>query len=1130
MAHTHGSGIIAARSAVFRYGVAALAVAAATAVRLALEPVLGVYSPYLPFALAVIVASRFGGRGPGLAATALSLVAVPYFFLEPRYVLWVSEPHAVPGLVLFGAIGTIISFLVGQLRQSLLSTAAKNSRLEELSTALEMAHAMVRTPDGLITYWSPGAVAMYGWPPEEAIGRRSHELLKTEFPEPLERIRDRLMERGYWEGELHHHRRDGSMVVAASHWSLQRDEQGRPSAVVEVNNDITALRQAEKALGESEGQFRTLANAIPQLCWMANADGWIFWYNHRWYEYTGTTPEQMEGWGWQSVHDPEELPKVLERWKVSIATGEPFDMVFPLRGADGVFRPFLTRVMPVRDSSGKVVHWFGTNTDISEQRKTEQALRESEERFRSVAENMSEGLMVFDAQGNFTYQNPASLRIHGFGIPNAGHVEDDNLPAIWKAWDDTGRALSFEEWPLSRVLRGERFQDQVLRAMRVETGQEFYASYNGCPIVGADGRLIFGFITIREITEQRKAEMALRDSEERLRLAQQVARVGTFEWNIQTGVNHWTPELEAIYGLPPGGFAGTQRAWEELVHPADRPEAVRRVRQAMETGSFEAEWRVIQPGGAERWLFGRGSVFQDDAGKPLRLIGVNIDVTERKQAEEALQQQTALVNFSHDAIIVADANRVITSWNTGAEEIYGWNEAEAVGNEMHQLFQTGSPVLIADIDRTLAQKGRWDGELVHTRRDGKHVIVESRQILRRDAAGAPIGILEIDRDITERKRLEDQFRQAQKLEGIGRLAGGVAHDFNNLLTVISGFAQMVLDDLAVQHPMRGPMEEISKAAARATSLTRQLLIFSRRQVIEPKNIVLNDLVREFEKMLRRLIGEDIRLVLSLDPGAGFIRADPGQIEQVILNLAVNARDAMPKGGTLTIETSSLLVDEEFAQKHLSVQPGLYVVLMVSDTGVGMSPEVKSRLFEPFFTTKEAGKGTGLGLSTVYGIVKQSEGSVWVYSEPGRGTTFRMLFPAVEAEGELAPPAPVEVSSGNETILLAEDEPGVRGFVRQTLERHGYTVLETSNGREALELARKHTGPIHLLMADVVMPEMDGAELADQFGADRPGVPVLFMSGYADHLGRSERMGAGYLQKPFTSASLLTQVRAVLDAV
>ncbi len=989
MAHTHESGVIKVRSAIFRYGVAALAVAAATAVRLALERVAAL--DYSPFTLAIIVASRFGGRGPGLAATALSVAAIDYVLLQPRHALWISDPTVLPGLALFAVIGAIMSFLVGQLRESLVSSALKSAWLEELNTALETAHTFVRTPAAVITYWTRGAVALYGWTPDEAIGRRSHDLLRTEFPEPLERIEESLMERGSWEGELRQHRRDGSTILAASHWYLQRDKQGRPSAVVEVSIDVTALRQAEEAVRESEAQFRTLANAIPQLCWMANADGRVFWYNQRYYEYTGATPEQVVGWGWQSLTDPEVLPKVLERWKASIATGQTFDMVFPLRGADGVFRPFLTRVVALRDQKGNVTRWFGTGTDVSEQLKTEQALRESEER---------------------------------------------------------------------------------------------------------------------------------------LRLAQQVTRAGTFDRDLQAGVNRWTPELEAIHGLPPG--AGTQRAWEELIHPEDRPEVLRRVENAMDTGAFEGEWRVIRPDGVVRWMFGRAWVFKDDSGKPVRMIGVNIDVTERKQAEEALQQQTALVNFSHDAIIAADANRVITTWNTGAEETYGWTRAEAIGKVMHQLLQTESPVSIADIDRILAQDGRWDGELVHARRDGKRIIVESRQVLRRED-GLPTGILEINRDITDRRRLEDQFRQAQKLEGIGRLAGGVAHDFNNLLTIISGYVQTVLDDLAVQHPLHEPMEQISKAASRASGLTRQLLIFSRRQVTEPRNIVLNDLVRDFEKMLRRLIGEDIHLVLSLDPDAGVIRADAGQIEQVILNLAVNARDAMPTGGTLSIETSSLVADAEFAQKHLSVQPGLYVVLAVSDTGAGMSPEVKSHLFEPFFTTKAAGKGTGLGLSTVYGIVRQSGGSIWVYSEAGRGTVFRMLFPAVKAEGEPAPLAPVTASAGSETILLAEDDPDVREFVRMVLERSGYTVLAASNGREALELARQYTGLIHLVMADVVMPEMGGTELAEHFGAEHPGVPVLFMSGYTNHLGLREEMGAGYVQKPFTAASLLTKIRAVLDA-
>ncbi len=1164
-AHTHESGIIVTHSAVFRYGVAVVAVAAAAAVRLALEAALG--SPYVPLTLAVIVASRFGGRGPGLAATVLCVAVVDYFFLGPPYGFGVPEPYALPGLALFAVVGTIISFLIGQLRQ-------KSARLEELNTALEMAHAMVRTPDGVITHWSRSAETMYGWPPEDAIGRRLHDLLKTEFPEPLEKIQERLTERGDWDGELRHHRRDGSTVVAASHWSLQRDQRGRPSAVIEVNNDITALRQAEEAARETEAQFRTLADAIPQLCWMANAEGWTFWYNQRWYAYTGTTPEQMEGWGWQSVHDPEVLPEVMERWKASLATGEPFDMTFPLRGADGVFRPFLTRVMPVRGRDGKVVRWFGTNTDISEQWKTEQALRASEERLaydldamtrlqkvgtlfvgerdmeRVLGEILDAAIAISGADfGTIQFLDPLSSKLKIVAQRGFPRWWIDFFNEVSEGQGSCGTSIErgerviVEDVEQSPIFAGTPALEIQLKAgvravqftpliRRSGTALGMFSTHYRKPQRPDDHALKLLDLLARQaadIIERAQTEQALRESEERLRLAQQVARVGTFEWNIQTGVNRWTPELEAMYGLPPGGFAGTRRAWEELVHPGDRAEVARRVERALDTGGFEAEWRVIHPSGELRWLFGRGWVFKDDSGKPLRLIGVNIDITERKRAEEALQQKTELVNFSHDAIIVADANRVITSWNTGAEEIYGWTRDEAVGKVTHQFLQTESPISVTDSDRILARDGRWDAELVHTRRDGKQIIVESRQVLRRDAAGVPIAILEINRDISERKRLEDQFRQAQKLEGIGRLAGGVAHDFNNLLTVISGYAQTVLDDLGVQHPLREPMEQISQAAARATRLTRQLLIFSRRQVSEPRNILLNDLVRDFEKMLRRLIGEDINLVLALDPAAGVIRADAGQIEQVILNLAVNARDAMPKGGTLSIRTSRLLADDEFVQKHLGVQPGLYVVLVVSDTGVGMSAEVKSHLFEPFFTTKETGRGTGLGLSTVYGIVKQSEGSVWVYSEAGQGTTFKILFPAVGAEGKPASAAPVKAPSGNETILLVEDEPAVRGFARLTLERHGYTVLEAANGRQALELARQHTGPIHLVLADVVMPEMGGPELAKQFGARHPSVPVLFMSGYPNHSGQQEGPAA-YLQKPFTSATLLTQVRAALDAV
>jgi PAS domain S-box-containing protein len=390
-------------------------------------------------------------------------------------------------------------------------------------------------------------------------------------------------------------------------------------------------------------------------------------------------------------------------------------------------------------------------------------------------------------------------------------------------------------------------------------------------------------------------------------------------------------------------------------------------------------------------------------------------------------------------------------------------------------------------------------------------------------------ISEQARSQDERRLLEEQFRQAQKLESVGRLAGGVAHDFNNLLTVIAGYSQMLQADTATHRDLLEPLREISRAAARASDLTRQLLTFSRRQKAAPKRIAVNHLLGNIEKMLRRLIGEDIRLVLSPGADAGAISMDPGQFEQVIMNLAVNARDAMPQGGTLSIRTALVVAGESASTRQLSIGPGVYVSVMVADTGCGMSPEVKAHIFEPFFTTKEQGKGTGLGLSTVYGIVRQSEGFIWADSAPGQGCTFRMLFPSVQAEDPASQPAGVAPNVlGTETILLAEDEPNVRKFIHQALERHGYTVLDAADGREALACAAACERPIHLLLTDSVMPEMGGAELAGLFQAAHPGIPVLSMSGYADRPRVAFAADVQHIQKPFTAETLLVRIRSLLE--
>ncbi|MFQ5991134.1 MAG: ATP-binding protein [Nitrospiraceae bacterium] len=387
--------------------------------------------------------------------------------------------------------------------------------------------------------------------------------------------------------------------------------------------------------------------------------------------------------------------------------------------------------------------------------------------------------------------------------------------------------------------------------------------------------------------------------------------------------------------------------------------------------------------------------------------------------------------------------------------------------------------------------------------------------------------------ITERKQLEEQLRHLQKMEAVGRLAGGIAHDFNNVLTVIMGYSDRLLRRLKRDDPQRGSIEEIQLAGERATALTQQLLAFSRRQVLEPKVLDLNDIVASTEKMLQRMIGEDIHLVTVLRSDLRRVEVDPSKLEQVIMNLAVNARDAMPHGGKLIIETAAVDLHQAFTKDRVTVNPGQYVMLAVSDTGHGMDEATQSRIFEPFFTTKEAGRGTGLGLSTVYGIIKQSGGYVFVYSEPGRGATFKIYLPTVDKQvnsstgGSITP----ELCHGTETILLVEDEPKVRALVRDSLSQYGYTVLEALHGIDALVIGARHMGPIHLLLTDVVMPQMSGREVADQLLSLRPDLKVLYMSGYTEHAivhhGVLEP-GITLIQKPFTSEELLRKVREVLD--
>lgn len=484
------------------------------------------------------------------------------------------------------------------------------------------------------------------------------------------------------------------------------------------------------------------------------------------------------------------------------------------------------------------------------------------------------------------------------------------------------------------------------------------------------------------------------------------------------------------------------------------------------------------------------------------------------------------------AVVAANGDRLYNS--PSYQRILGYSQEELRATQGFEQIHPDDRQKVTEAAEEARRTGvgrRIEYRIQH--KDGHWEFVESTASAIRNLQGEVEKLVVVNRAIGERRRLEEQLRQVQKMDAIGRLSGGVAHDFNNLLGVIIGYCEVLQDRIGEKDPLRSSVDQILKAGNRAASLTRQLLAFSRQQVLEPRVLILNSVVSDMEKMLRRLIGEDIELKIKLDPAAAKIKADQGQVEQVIMNLVVNARDAMPEGGRLTIGTGRIEMDDEFVKRYpYPVLTGPYVQLTVSDTGIGMDAVTQQRMFEPFFTTKEKGKGTGLGLSTVYGVVKQSGGYIDVHSSPGQGTTFEIYVPQVEQAVPSQPQSRGLDASlkGAETILLVEDESALRAITKGHLEDLGYRVLEAANGREALEKSRKYSDPIHILLTDMIMPELGGRALAQELGELRPDMKVVYMSGYSGRAYNSQSdldTGSFFLQKPFTRDNLARKIREAL---
>ena len=738
-------------------------------------------------------------------------------------------------------------------------------------------------------------------------------------------------------------------------------------------------------------------------------------------------------------------------------------------------------------------------------------------------------------------QSPASVII----TDTAGRIEYVNQRFVEMTGYAEGEALGQSP----RLLKSghtppEVYQDmwQTLHSGQVWQGELRNRTKNDVltwhsvtisPLRDPQGTVTHFLATQEDVSARKQAARRLQEREERFRQIADNIREVFFVMDAGCRETLYaSPAYEEIWGRTCQSLYDNPRSFLEAVPQGDRERLVAliaRIQQGEQPGDIE--YRVLRPDGEVRWVLSNAAPVRNDQGNVYRITGTAMDITERKRIEEALAESEALyrkvIETSFDGIGITE-DGVLREANRGFADMFGYTIDEVVGLTILDFVADES---CEEVRRRVSQETEGTYELVGKRKDGTRIQLEATARTH-SIAGRPARLTAL-RDLTEKRQLEKQYRQAQKMEAVGRLAGGVAHDFNNLLTVISSCAELVLMDTEEGDSRRENLQEIRKASQAAAGLTRQLLAFSRQQVIEPRLVTIEEVVATAEKMLQRLIGEDVELAAILNSEPATVRIDPGQLEQVIMNLAVNARDAMPDGGKLTLETSSVDLDKAYTRSHWPATSGRFALLSVSDTGTGMSEETRARIFEPFFTTKEVGKGTGLGLATVYGIVKQSGGFIWVYSEPGQGTTFKIYLPRVDAAPAASPRVAATTSLlGTETILLTEDAPALRAAAHQILERYGYTVLDAPSSSAALDLARSRTEPIHLLLTDVVMPGMSGRELAEQFTARRPDVKVLYMSGYTDDAVVRHgvlRPGVAYLQKPFTPDGLARKIREVLDA-
>jgi PAS domain S-box-containing protein len=987
--------------------------------------------------------------------------------------------------------------------------------------------------DGTILFVNEQLCRLTGYAPRELVGRGLREVFEVEEFAPLFAEELAACARGETSSRrLPLRTRHGEVRWCRLSGAPTRDLDGRLVGRVGVLSDVTEQELAEaradderRALVESEARFRQLVDHIDAIFWISTADRTRMIY-------ISPAFDRIMGRARKAMYDDPRAvvawthPEDRERLGAALDTPpeEDYELEYRILLPDGAVRWLHSRAFTVRDDAGEIHRIAGLTADVTARKAAEEALLESEERLRVFVEHAPAAVAMLDHAMRYVAASRRWREDYGLGGDDlAGRTHDAVFPETPERWKHV----------YQRCLQGaveHCDEDPVVRA----DGRVEWVRWEVRPWRREDGA-IGGIIMFSErVTEKKQAKEQLLRSEARYRYLVE---------HLPDAITELDPEGRVLFttrDVP--GFSREQMIGApvlDFIPPADRgvfEAALMRAVARREPQDFSA--RADAQGGEAWWNHRVIPVVED--GVVTRLLVIATDVTARKRAEDALRESEHRYRRFFDEDLsgdfIARPDGTLVACNPAFARTLGFASVdEALAANLRDLFPSREAA--RRVTKALSRRGKLEHlEAEMRRHDGAPVHVVANVVGTFDDDGRLLEIQGFLFDDSARKNLEGELRQAQKLEAIGRLTGGVAHDFNNILTSIAGYNEMLLQRTEPGTPVQRYAREIGRAAERAGDLTRRLLEFGRKRDIELRLVDLNAVVRDMEAMLRRTIGESVELVVALDDSLGRIQSDPGVIENALLNLALNARDAMPDGGTLTIESRRADLDGAAAAAVPGAEPGAYAALTVRDTGVGMDGETQSRAFEPFFTTKEPGRGVGLGLATVRGALRQCGGHIRVISEPGRGAAFHMYFEMVDAPAQAAVPGERQVvlgpADGTETVLVAEDEPAVRKLLREVLEARGYRVLYAGDGQEALRVADGHPGRIDLLVTDLVMPHMNGRELALRLGESHAGLKVLYISGY---IGKSAVRiaelgpGASFLSKPFSPQSLARKVRLLLDA-